>query len=37
VNKQGNADDQIVELLSQQSENIRHLNELIEKAINKNK
>ena len=31
----GSEDDEIVKLLAQQSENIRHLNELIEKTINK--
>ncbi|MBM9448317.1 hypothetical protein BUY18_03990 [Staphylococcus cohnii] len=31
----GHEDDEIVKLLAQQSENIRHLNELIEKTINK--
>ena len=31
----GREDDEIVKLLAQQSENIRHLNELIEKTINK--
>ncbi|AQM41178.1 MMPL family transporter [Staphylococcus cohnii] len=34
-NTRGREDDEIVKLLAQQSENIRHLNELIEKTINK--
>ncbi|PTG67200.1 hypothetical protein BUY28_05365 [Staphylococcus cohnii] len=34
-NSFGSEDDEIVKLLAQQSENIRHLNELIEKTINK--
>jgi len=34
-NSLGSEDDEIVKLLAQQSENIRHLNELIEKTINK--